>query len=124
MFTDVPRDAGRALDLEWKRSPDDSGAADLVSGYVLLRAASLEGPWTVVDSVGPGVTKARDATVKRDASYYYLIAATGPGGRAPAGAAAGPAIARAAWYLTEWAALAALALAGMIAWAFFSRRRS
>lgn len=123
VFTDVPNDAGHALDLDWALSPDDTGGGGGVSGYLLLRAASPGGPWAVIDSVGPGVRHARDAAAHRDSAYFYRVVAVGPGGRTPAGAVAGPAIARAAWYLTEWAALGAVLLVALVAWGLLSRRR-
>jgi hypothetical protein len=122
IFTDVPKDAGHALDLDWALSPDDTAGGTNVSGYVLLRANSPAGPWAVIDSVGAGVQHARDAAAHRDSAYFYRVVAVGPGGRTPAGAVAGPAVARAAWYLTEWAALGAVLLVALIAWGVLSRR--
>jgi len=37
---DVPNDAGSALTLSWRRSPDDSAGRGLVTGYVLERATA------------------------------------------------------------------------------------
>jgi hypothetical protein len=98
VYADVPDDAGRAMDLAWQPSPDDRAGGRVVSGYLLLRAATPGGPWAVVDSVGAGTTTHRDEHAHRDSSYFYRVAAVGPGGRTLAGAAAGPAIPRAAWF--------------------------
>ncbi len=122
MFQDVPGDAGHALDLDWALSPDDTAGGAGVSGYLLLRANSPGGPWAVIESVGAGVRRTRDGAAHRDSAYFYRVVAVGPGGRTPAGAVAGPAIARAAWYLTEWAALGAALLVGAIGWGVLSRR--
>jgi len=97
-YADVPNDAGSAVKLEWKRSPDDSAGHPLVAGYVLERGASPIGPWTLVDSLAPGTTERVDAGVRRNTPYFYRISAFGPGGLAPALANAGPAIARETWF--------------------------
>lgn len=122
VFKDVPGDAGHALDLDWALSPDDTGSGAIVSGYLLLRANSPGGPWAVIDSVGAGTRRARDAAAHRDSAYFYRVVAVGPGGRTPAGAVAGPAVARAAWYLTEWAALGAALLVAAVVWGVIARR--
>ena len=111
VFADVPDDAGRAIDLEWRLSPDDTLGQHLVTSYRLLRATTPGGPWEVIDSVDAGVRVRRDEHVRHDASYFYRVAAVGPGGVTPAGAAAGPAIARAAWFnSTRGSVLAFMAL--------------
>lgn len=111
VFADVPDDAGRAIDLEWILSPDDSAGMKLVTRYRLLRAATPGGPWAVIDSVDAGVRARRDEHAHHDSTYFYRIAAVGPGGTTPAGAAAGPAIARAAWFnSTRVSVLAFMAL--------------
>jgi hypothetical protein len=91
---DVPNDAGTALTLSWKLSPDDSAGARLVSGYRLERATSTTGPWTVVDSIAPGTAERVDGGVHRNTPYFYRIGAYGPGGLAMALANAGPGIGR------------------------------
>ncbi len=106
IWRDVPDDAGRALDLIWDLSPDDGTA--LVSGYRLMRAESPGGPWSVVDSVGPGVTSLRDQSpgLRRDMAYFYRVDAWGPGGVTPAGSLTGPAIATSQWFnSTRWSVL-------------------
>lgn len=98
VFADVPDDAGRSMDLRWELSPDDSAGRGIVTGYRLLRAVTPGGPWAVIDSVGAGVRERRDDHAHHDSTYFYRVAAVGPGGETLAGAAAGPAIARAAWF--------------------------
>jgi hypothetical protein len=98
VFADVPNDAGRAIDLAWKLSPDDSAGRGRVTGYVIARAPSPGGPWAVVDTLPPGATSATDGTVRRNTPWFYRVSAFGPGGLTPAGAVAGPAIARSAWF--------------------------
>lgn len=97
-FADVPNDAGRAIELTWTPSPDDSPGVHRVSGYVLQRQLGLGGPWTVVDTVGPRIATRTDESVERDQPYFYRIVAIGPGGATPALANAGPAMARSSWF--------------------------
>ena len=122
VFKDVPNDAGHAIDLDWTPSPDDSAAMAVVTGYELLRGSSPLGPWSAIDSVAAGVKHYRDNSAHLDSAYFYRVVAVGPGGRTPAGAVAGPAVARAVWYLTRWAALGAAALVVALAWNVISRR--
>lgn len=97
-YDDVPNDAGSAIHLAWKRSPDDSLGRGIVRGYVLERATSPVGPWQLADSIGFGLQEYTDQGVKRDVAYFYRITAWGPGGSTPALANAGPAIARESWF--------------------------
>ncbi len=98
LYADVPNDAGRAMDLTWALSPDDSAGLHRVTGYVIQRALSPGGPWTAVDTVGPGLGAYTDGTVTRNTAYFYGITTLGPGGATPSGSVAGPAIARSAWF--------------------------
>ncbi|MEO5989161.1 MAG: fibronectin type III domain-containing protein [Candidatus Eisenbacteria bacterium] len=110
-FRDVANDAGRAIELSWKLSPDDTSGLLRVTGYRLERTENLAGPWALVDSVAAGAHAKTDQTVKRDRSYFYRVGASGPGGFTLAGAAAGPAIARSAWFNnTRWSVLSFLVL--------------
>lgn len=98
MYADVPNDAGRAVDLTWKLSPDDGPGRGIVRSYVLMRAPSPGGPWSVVDTIPAGVAATTDVRVVRNTPLFYRIVAVGPGGSTPSGACAGPAIARSAWF--------------------------
>ena len=101
VYADVPNDAGGAVQLDWRRSPDDTLERGVVAGYVLERATSPGGPWVLVDTVAAGVTTHVDATVRRNTTYFYRVAAFGPGGLTLAGAAAGPAIGRSSWFFAQ-----------------------
>lgn len=107
IWSDVPDDAGRAVDLIWDASPDD-GADRRVEGYYLMRAENPGGPWSLVDSVACGVISCRDqsASLRRDMGYFYRVDAHGPGGVTPAGSVTGPAIASSQWFnRTRWSVL-------------------
>jgi hypothetical protein len=104
-FLDVPNDAGSAVQLEWKPSPDDTLGRGIVSGYVLERGSSPVGPWALVDTVGHGAREHTDQGVHRNTAYFYRIAAYGPGGTTAALANAGPAYARETWFNTTRASV-------------------
>jgi hypothetical protein len=95
--TDVPNDAGRAIRLEWKPSPDDRPGAHALSTYTIQRATAPGGPWTTIDSVGAGTTTKDDQTVRRDTDYFYRVSAAGPGGTTPALSVTGPVRATSQW---------------------------
>ena len=109
-FADVTNDAGRAIDLHWKLSVDDTLGAKLVMGYVLQRATTPGGPWAVIDTL-PRLTDSKtDQSVVRDTPYFYRLTAFGPGGSTQSQAAAGPAIARSSWFNTTRASVVAFVL--------------
>ena len=95
--TDAPNDAGRAIDLAWKLSPDDTAGARSVVLYVIERAAAPGGPWAPVDSVAAGTSDYTDAGNRRNVDTFYRITAVGAGGRTPAGSITGPARATSEW---------------------------
>jgi hypothetical protein len=97
---DVPNDAGRALALDWKRSPDDLPGSGLFSFYQLERAESPAGPWSVVDSVRAGTTHVDDASLDRGRDYFYRVTAIGPGGVTPALSITGPVRSTSQWMNT------------------------
>src|SRR5262245_8155826 len=119
---DVPNDAGTALELKWKLSPDDSAGAALVTGYRLERAGSPEGPWTVVDSAGAGTSQRVDTGVHRGQPYFYRVAAFGPGGLALALANAGPGIGRETWFNPTRKSVFAFMVAFYVLVLFFMER--
>ncbi|MGH7742091.1 MAG: DUF6754 domain-containing protein, partial [Candidatus Eiseniibacteriota bacterium] len=103
-WSDVPNDAGRAVVLEWKLSPDDS--AGLVSGYFVERSESPAGPWTTVDSTLAHIATREDQSVQRNVDYFYRVSAFGPGGRTPALSVTGPVRATSQWInQTRWSVL-------------------
>jgi hypothetical protein len=104
--SDVANDAGRAIDLEWKGSPDDVANGTTVTGYRLARATSPGGPWTIVDSTAAGVFAKTDQSLDRGVEYFYRIDAVGPGGITPAGSVTGPVRATSAWInTTRWSVM-------------------
>ena len=108
---DVPNDAGKAIRLDWRASPDDTAGARLVTGYHLARATSPGGPWTVVDSLAAGTVGKTDETVDRGKDYFYRVDAVGPGGLTPAGSVTGPVHAASQWFnTTRWSVFTAMAL--------------
>ena len=103
---DVVNDAGRALDLTWKRSADDQPGQGLVTQYRLERAETPGGPWTVVDSTVAGNEAKTDQSVKRNTDYFYRVIAVGPGGVTPALSVTGPVRATSQWInQTRWSVL-------------------
>ncbi len=103
---DVPNDAGRAIELEWKLSPDDVPGSLTVTQYYLARSATPAGPWTIVDSLAAGKVSKRDQTVDRGAEYFYRVDAAGPGGVTMAGSVTGPVRATSQWInSTRWSVL-------------------
>lgn len=111
VFADVANDAGRAIQLDWKLSPDDVPGRKTVRIYVLERAPSPGGPWAFVDSLPAGTSSKTDQEVDRGKPMFYRVSAVGPGGTTPAGASAGPAIARSSWFnTTRWSVVAFVVL--------------
>ncbi len=104
--TDVPNDAGRGIQLEWKPSPDDVPGATIVTQYYLARSESPGGPWSVVDSVAAGTSAKVDQSLSRGTEYFYRIDALGPGGLTLAGSVTGPVRATSQWVnQTRWSVL-------------------
>jgi hypothetical protein len=108
---DVANDAGRAIELTWKPSPDDVPNATIVTQYYLARATSPGGPWTVVDSVAAGTTTKRDQNLDRGVEYFYRVDAMGPGGLTMAGSVTGPVRATSQWInQTRWSVMTGVIL--------------
>jgi hypothetical protein len=104
--SDVPNDAGRAIELAWKASPDDVAGAHTVTQYLLARATTPGGPWTVIDSVASGTFAKRDQNPDRGVEYFYRVDAQGPGGVTPAGSVTGPVRATSQWInSTRWSVM-------------------
>ena len=97
-YADVPNDAGTAISLSWRKSPDDSLGLGRVKGYVLERGPSPVGPWETVDSLAEATSSYVDQDVPRNTPLFYRISAFGPGGTTAALANAGPAIGRESWF--------------------------
>jgi uncharacterized protein DUF6754 len=111
VVADVPNDAGRALQLTWKPSPDDRAGQTLVNRYYLERSESPAGPWTLVDSTVAGTITRSDQSVTRNTDYFYRVSAAGPGGITPAASVTGPVKATSQWInQTRWSVLVLTAL--------------
>ncbi len=95
---DEPNDAGRALDLKWQLSPDDSLGHHKVLQYYIERATDPAGPWTIVDSVLARTMAYVDQSVRRNTDYFYRVSAVGPGGITPARSVTGPLRATSSWF--------------------------
>src|SRR5258706_8283392 len=109
--TDVPNDAGRAIQLTWTASSDDRPGAKRVGHYLIQRAELPSGPYTLVDSVAAGTLTLTDGTARRGVEYFYRVDASGPGGVAPALSVTGPAKATSEWLnKTRWSVMAGAAL--------------
>ncbi len=107
-WSDTRDDAGRSVELAWRRSPSDDSTGR-VTGYVIDRAPAPGGPWTSVDSTRAGVTRVTESTLARDTDYFYRVTAVGPGGRVPARSVTGPVRARSEWInSTRWSVLVLL----------------
>ncbi|HTO90491.1 MAG TPA: fibronectin type III domain-containing protein [Candidatus Sulfotelmatobacter sp.] len=104
-WKDVPNDAGHAVELDWKPSPDEAHPG-VVATYVLERGPAPGGPWSVVDSTTEGSTTKVDPTLDRGVSYFYRVITVGPGGRTPALSVTGPVVATSQWFnTTRWSVL-------------------
>ena len=104
-WKDVPNDAGHAVELDWKPSPDEAHPG-VVATYVLERGPAPGGPWSVVDSTTGGSTTKVDPTLDRGVSYFYRVITVGPGGRTPALSVTGPVVATSQWFnTTRWSVL-------------------
>jgi uncharacterized protein DUF6754 len=109
--SDVTNDAGRAIQLEWKASPDDMPKGHVVTQYLIARSESPGGPWTVVDSVAAGTTVKADQNLSRGTEYFYRIDALGPGGLTIAGSVTGPVRAISQWVnQTRWSVMVGMIL--------------
>lgn len=96
---DTPNDRGESIDLSWRPSPDDSGSASAVAGYVVERSASPQGPFERAGAVISGITRYSDAGVRDGRDYYYRVRVLGPReATGPAGGVVGPVRSRGQWF--------------------------
>jgi hypothetical protein len=86
---DIPHDHGHGVILGWTLSADDGMGKDDVVGYRVYRSESLNGPWTLRQTVPFGVDSTNDWGVKESDSpdyypnnkdFYYKVAAYNDGG--------------------------------------------
>jgi hypothetical protein len=75
--TDVPDDAGGAIDITWEVSPDDVPNGK-VQAYRIFRSASVGGSpseFTQIGEVNAGSTTFRDGRAVEDADAFYQVVA-------------------------------------------------
>jgi hypothetical protein len=72
---DRPNDGGGAIILTWAPSPDDRGSAGRVTGYAILRAATVEGPYREIGLVKAGSTRFIDSIAEPGLCYFYKVVA-------------------------------------------------
>ncbi len=75
-ISDVPNDAGTALDIQWMVSPTESIAPGLVTGYKILRSVSPDSEFVEIASVDPGTSTYRDTSTDPNKPYWYRVVAT------------------------------------------------
>ncbi len=97
MVADTPNDAGNSLDLFWTLSIDEGLASGSIVGYEVYRAASGEGPFTLVATLGPGTDRYRDRTVREGQPYFYRIRAIGRSGTTADSPTFGPVAPKGQW---------------------------
>ena len=67
--SDAPDDRGGSIALSWKLSPDDDSAA----GYIIYRADSFDGRYSIVGKVPTGVSTYTDDTAQVGVTYWYVV---------------------------------------------------
>jgi hypothetical protein len=71
---DNPNDRGDAVKITWELSPDDNGEHK-VSGYLIMRAESPEGPYTELGDESRGKNEATDSQAESGRKFYYRVVA-------------------------------------------------
>jgi len=95
---DTKGDEGGSITVRWTLSPDDTGG--FITGYEILRAAKLDGPFKSVGFASPRATRFADGSTFDDSSYYYKIVATGATGSSET-PVIGPAQSSPQWFNTN-----------------------
>lgn len=70
---DRPNDRGGAVVIKWEPSPDETQGK--VTGYVVMRSESPDGPFEKVGEAMQGSTEVSDNQTDDDKEYYYSVAA-------------------------------------------------
>ena len=70
---DQPNDAGGAIVVKWKKSPDDGAGRNNVMSYTLLRSTQPAGPFDTVGTTTAGLTEFIDGGTKDGVDYYYTV---------------------------------------------------
>ena len=123
---DIPRDAGRAIQVRWSLSADDTAGARSVLGYEILRSASPGGPFSVAGSAPAGSTAFRDGggrgreAPRNGTPYYYRIRSVGAEASSES-AVSSAAIARGS-LLTSQASVISFSVLGLAAIGFLVAR--
>jgi len=122
---DHPNDVGNAVDLTWKRSPDDltDRALRKVKGYEIFRSEAADGESESVGTVPYGVEKFTDQSCSANRDYYYRVVAVGlDGERSPAVLLATPVRAVQQWFDRTRTGFAIIVAAICVAVVWFTRR--
>lgn len=67
--SDLPDDRGGSIVLSWQLSPDDDEAA----GYIIYRADSQDGRYSIVGKTSRGESTYTDDTVQAGVKYWYVV---------------------------------------------------
>ena len=71
---DLPNDNGGAVLISWELSPDDDGNGK-VSGYLVQRSESKDGPFETAGNAVRGATEFTDNKTDDDKVYFYKVEA-------------------------------------------------
>jgi hypothetical protein len=96
---DTPNDAGQSITVSWKKSLDDGGGLNSVTGYSILRVRVGQDTWEKVGGVAAGVESFADSPTVDTLRYSYVVRAT-DGTRESASEATMPAASRSNWFNT------------------------
>ncbi len=69
---DLPNDGGGAIIVRWNLSPDDDGNGN-VTGYIVSRAESADGPFKPVGDAVRGAVDLTDNQTDDSKAYYYRV---------------------------------------------------
>ncbi len=97
---DLQGDNGGAIEIEWDLSPHDRAAGGRVTGYVVLRARQLRGPYEEIGRTPAASTRFVDSSAETGTPYFYRVAAAA-GLQSALSPPAGPASPRQQW-LNPW----------------------
>ncbi len=70
---DFPGDKGDKIIITWKKSKDDGAGQNDLKAYFILRAPTPEGPYQVIQKLGPGIEEFKDDKINMWVPYYYRI---------------------------------------------------
>lgn len=67
--SDLPDDKGGKIILSWQLSPDD----DRATGYIIYRSNAINGRYSILAKVQPGVSSYIDDEAKSGVTYWYMV---------------------------------------------------